>query len=185
MELRFPESEICQWAKKYKKNNPKSYKKELKLIEFKPKVEQHGCLDKEKLFSVADWKSPRSIGHIDKNDPNYVKEITSWAFSATNERSRIEVLTLLDGVREPTASAILHLFHKDRYPILDFRALWSVRMEGWSVGVEDTKPSYSFECWWKYVLFCRKVACQNQVGMRTLDRALWQYSKCNQPKSVQ
>ena len=164
MGLRFPESEICQWAEKYK--IPCAEKE---LIDLKPKVQKYGCLDREELFRLARWKSPRRAGDICKNDPNYGKEITSWAFTATNERSRIEVLTLLDGIAWPIASAILHLFHEDRYPILDVLALRSV-------GLKKPKQ-YSFSFWQKYVCFCRDVACRNQVDMRTLDRALWQYAK--------
>ncbi len=167
MDLRFLESEICQWAEKYK---IQPY--EAELIELKSKVEQRGYLDKEELFRVARWKSPRRPDLVKKNKDDYVKEITGWAFTATNERSKIEVLTLLDGIGEPTASAVLHLFHKDPYPILDFRALWSV-------GLEESEQ-YSFSFWWCYVCFCRDVACRNQVDMRTLDWALWQYSKCKQ-----
>ncbi len=175
MNLHFPESEIFQWAEKYKKDNIQPYETECELIALKPKVEQRGYLDKDELRCVARWKSPRRSGDIDKNDDNYVKEITSWAFAATDERSRIEVLTLLDGIGWPTASAILHLFHKDLYPILDDRALWSV-----GAGAVKLSKKCSFSFWWCYVRFCRDVACRNQVDMRTLDRALWQYSKSKQ-----
>ena len=172
MNLRFPESEICQWADKYQRDNLQLQSREDKLINLKFKIQQRGYLDREELLRVAHWKSPRSQKHVKKNNENYIKEITEWAFTATNERSKVEVLTLLDGINWPTASAILHLFDKDPYPILDFRALWSV---------EAGQPSqYSFSFWWSYVCFCRDVAHRNEVDMRTLDRALWQYSKCNQ-----
>jgi hypothetical protein len=36
---------------------------------------------------------------------------------------RTKVVTLLNGVRWPTASAILHFCHADPYPVLDVRAL--------------------------------------------------------------
>jgi len=68
-------------------------------------------------------------GHVEDNPEEYVKEITAFALGATTERSRIEVLTNLDGVRWPTASVILHFFHKEPYPIMDFRALWSVSLD--------------------------------------------------------
>ncbi len=79
---------------------------------------------------------------------------------------------MLDGVGWPTASAILHLFHKNKYPLLDFRALWSISIENYK---------YNFNFWWDYVLFTRKISEKNNIDMRTLDRALWQYSKNNQP----
>ncbi len=167
MRLRFPESEIEQVAQRYE--YPAA---EIELLELKSKVQRLAYLDKRQLMQVARWKAPRSSGHVEGNDDSYVKEITSWAFKAKDERSRVEVLTVLDGVGWPSASVILHLFHKQAYPILDFRALWSV-------GVEVPKQ-YSFSFWWPYVQFCREVAQRNSVNMRTLDRALWQYSKINQ-----
>ncbi len=88
------------------------------------------------------------------------------------ERAKIEVLTLLDGVLWPSASVILHLFYEKLYPILDFRALYSVGLE--------VPKQYSFSFWWPYVQFCREVAQRNSVNMRILDRALWKYSKENQ-----
>jgi hypothetical protein len=41
---------------------------------------------------------------------------------------------------------------------------------------------YEFSFWWEYTQFCRKLAAEAGVSMRTLDRALWQYSKENQEK---
>lgn len=166
MNLRFHESEIREWAERYEFGSTEAH-----FIEIRPVVQEQGYLDKKLLKRVARWKSPRPARHVEKNDEDYVKEITSWSFSATNERARIRVLRLLDGVGWPTASAILHLFHKDPYPILDFRALWSI-------GLETYKYSSAF--WLDYVHFCRDIAHRNQVDMRTLDKALWQYSKENQ-----
>ena len=79
------------------------------------------------------------------------------------------LLTCLTGVSWPTASVILHFFHPDPYPIMDFRALWSVSLK--------VPAQYTFEFWWEYVKFCRGIASRSRVDMRTLDRALWQYSK--------
>ena len=101
-------------------------------------------------------------------------EITSFALAAQCERSRIESLTLLDGVGWPMASVILHVFHADPYPILDYRALWSVSL--------PVPAPYSFAFWQRYVAFCRDIATTAGVDMRALDRALWQYSKENQVK---
>ena len=164
MELRFPESKIKSWADKYDCNQ-----EEVTLINLRPAIQRSGYLTKDQLKLVAHWKAPRSAGHVEKNDELYAKEITSWSFSAKNQRLKIEVLTLLDGVLWPSASVILHLFHKEPYPILDFRALWSVGL--------SVPKQYSFSFWWEYVGFCREIARRNSVDMRTLDRALWQYSK--------
>ena len=169
MQLRFPVSEIRQWAERYKSSST-----ETDFIQIRPKVQEQGYLDKELLKRIARWKSPRRAGLIEKNDDTYIKDITAFALSATSERARIEVLRLLDGVDWPTASAILHLFHKDPYPLLDFRAMWSIGLDNYI---------YSSSFWSDYTNFCREIASRNQMDMRTLDRALWQYSKEKQPVS--
>jgi len=162
--LRFSESRISEIARRY------SYQiSEDDMIGIKKNAIKRKCLTKDELRQIAYWKAPRSAGHVEKNEEVYVKEMTKFVFIAKTERARIEILTKLDGVSWPTASVILHLFHNDPYPILDFRALWSV-------GV-NVPPKYNYEFWWEYVKFCREIAARNKIDMRTLDRALWQYSK--------
>jgi hypothetical protein len=168
MKLRFHEKKIRYWADRYE--YPKA---ETELIELRENVLNGKQLTKSLLRLVCRWKAPRSAGYAENNDNDFIKEITSFALNTTNERARIEVLTILDGVLWPTASVILHLFHSDRYPILDFRALWSV--------TAAVPAQYTFEFWRPYVEFCRDLARRNNVDMRTLDRALWQFSKENQP----
>jgi hypothetical protein len=168
MKLRFQESEIRQWADKY------HYPLEGEVLALKGPVLKAGCLNKRQLGLVALWKAPRSAKHVDKNTNAYIKEVTAFAFQANDERARIESLTILDGVAWPTASVILHLFHRDPYPILDFRALWSIGL--------PVPSQYEFSLWWPYVEYSRAVAARNDVDMRTLDRALWQYSKERQKR---
>jgi len=165
--LRFEKYEITRVARRYQ--YPIN---ETDLMALKPEVNKRGYLTKDELAAVAYWKAPRSSGHALKNSEDYVSEITGFAFRANSERARIESLTILDGVSWPTASVILHLFHRDPYPILDYRALWSVSLE--------VPGQYTFEFWWPYVEFCRSLAASSRLDMRTLDQALWQYSKENQ-----
>ena len=84
MNLRFHESEIREWAERYEFGSTEAH-----FIEIRPVVQEQGYLDKKLLKRVARWKSPRPARHVEKNDEDYVKEITSWSFSATNERARI------------------------------------------------------------------------------------------------
>jgi hypothetical protein len=165
--LRFSEKQIEEIASRY------WYPiLETTLVNLRPEVVARGYLLKEELKELAYWKAPKSSRHIDKNSEEYLEEITGIALQARTERARIEVLTNLHGISWPTASVILHFFHRDPYPIMDFRALWSVSL--------DVPSQYIFEFWWPYVDFCRRVAERNGVNMRTLDKALWQYSKKNQ-----
>ena len=171
MELRFDEQGINAIANDYK-----IHPSEHEVIGLREHVQAYGYLTKGQLRKVAEWKSPRRAADVENNYTKYVKEVTALAFAAVDERARIEILTILDGVSWPTASVLLHLFHKDKYPILDFRALWSCSL--------DVPKQYSYSFWWPYVEFCREVAERNGVSMRVLDRALWQYSKDNQKPSL-
>ena len=162
--LRFPEARIRQIAARY------SYGlHDRDLIALRSNVRRTGFLEKAELKKVAVWEAPRSAGHVEKNDPKFVQEVTRFALGSASERARVEALTLLDGVSWPTASVILHFYHRDRYPILDFRALWSAGF--------DEPVRYDFEFWWAFVSFSREIATRNQISMRVLDKALWQYSK--------
>ena len=94
-------------------------------------------------------------------------------FSSSDERLRIEVLTLLSGVRWPTACVILHYCARQPYPILDFRALWSL-----SCPVPEKGYGFALV---GVLRIHGNLAEQLDVSMRELDRGLWQYSKERQP----
>jgi hypothetical protein len=132
-----------------------------------------GWINKEELMKFVQWKAGgRNNHHADKNSPEFVREVSQVAFKTSSEQLRIETLTLLDGVSWPTASTILHFAFPGLYPILDFRALWSLKAE---------QPNqYTFPFWDLYTRGCRQFATIARVDMRTLDRALWQYSSDHQ-----
>jgi hypothetical protein len=165
--LRFEPTDIGFWGEKY--NYPGE---ELVMQEIAPQIRQQQFVTHEQLVVLCNWKSPRIRTRCAANDPAFIKSVTNTAFATPNERLRLEVLTLLSGVGWPMASVLLHWGHVEPYPILDFRALWSL-------GFDDV-PRYDFEFWWAYTQFCRQLAQEAGVSMRTLDRALWQYSKENQ-----
>jgi hypothetical protein len=159
-------SEIQAYSQRY------SYLLEDSVEHLVPKVQERGFLTKGELAEVCCWKTPRSQKLVSQNDEDLVKTATAMALSETDDRLKIHVLLALDGVSMPTASVLLHWFDKQRYPIIDFRAMWSL-------GVPDTQ-SYSLRFWVEYVAFARELADQAGVSMRILDKALWQYSIENQ-----
>ena len=167
-EFNFDREFIEHWSSKYE------YRGQNKVTRLVKQVRKRGYLRKGELNTVGKWKSPRSAGSIENNERLFVKEVTRFALSTRCDRAAIESLTILDGVGAPTASVILHFFHKRDYPILDFRALWSVSL------IDGDKYNYSYALWSKYVEYCREQAADAGVSMRILDRALWQYSKRNQ-----
>ena len=176
--LRFPESDISRWAQDYKVD---STEKEIENA-IVPLVRKVGYMDRDSFLYVCNWKTARSRKRCRENDNDFIHEVTQQALCTGNEEMRIKVLTLLRGVAWPTASVILHWFHQDWYPILDFRALESVGIDR-----KDDAYDYDFTFWQAYTKYCRQLAdkkpCHDlakKAGvspMRILDRALWQYSK--------
>jgi hypothetical protein len=169
-QLRFRPGKIPDLAKKYSYGDQT---RETRIVnEIGQRVRSIGFYTKADFLELCYWKSPRTQPSCERNDEAYIEEITKIALGTQHERLRIEALTLLDGVGWPTASVMLHFGHREPYPILDFRALWSLEI--------DLPSSYDFEFWWDYVVACRDLATRYGLDMRTLDRTLWQYSKENQ-----
>jgi hypothetical protein len=171
--LRLSPGAIEDWATRYQVPPAEQH-----LIEVVgPAIRQRGYCEKAELMLLGDWKSPRSRPRREENSEEFVREVTRTALATSNEQLRIEVLTLLRGVSRPTASVLLHISITDTetYPIVDVRAIWAF-------GIDKPPPVYDFPFWQSYVRACREVA--KQIGLpslRTLDRALWQYAKENQP----
>ncbi len=172
LKIRFNAAEIIYWSKRY------YFPSEDTAEKISKRIRGSEYLLQDDFLALCKWKSPRITNHCMKNSPDLIKEISRVAFQTKSEQLRIEILTLLKGVNWPTASALLHFGHIEPYPIIDFRALWSL-------GVENPPHSYAFDLWWEYTIYCREISELARVSMRTLDKALWQYSKENQEKYLQ
>jgi len=165
--LQFPSEEIRTWAGRYDLGMDRTVEEEIG-----PRYRRRGYLTREDFLELCRWKTRRSRSLCARNTDEDVREASRVALETKSERVRIGVLLLLDGVSWPTASVILHFGIPDRYPILDVRALWSLGM--------DPPPNYTFDLWLAYAQHCRELAAAAHVDLRTLDRALWQYSAENQ-----
>jgi hypothetical protein len=163
--LRFPESEIRAWAAR----SPEGDGDRRLLAEIRPAVVARGHLTRAEFLEICAWKTPRSKPTCAKNTVHVVRTVTRAALATGDEVSKMDLLRLLHGVDWPTASTILHFCDARPYPILDARAAWTVGFVG--------SPRYTMEFWLAYVGFTRGLATRAGLSMRTVDRALWQYSK--------
>ena len=171
MVLRFCESKIDDLAIRYTACQSKvNREREEKVIGFRKQILSRGYLTKDDLQRVATWKSERRAALTLENSDNFIKEVTTQAFTSKDDWEKLISLTRLEGIGQPTASAILHHYDPCPYPILDIRALWSAGLK-WR-----KRTSYPF--WLEYIAFCRDIASasRNNVSIRHLDRALWRFS---------
>ena len=172
LRLRFPLEEISHWAEGY------SYADDAEVERIGKEAGTRGGYTRDELLRVARWKTRgRSEWRCKLNTAEDVRRATARALATDDERERVAVLIGLHGVQLPTASALLHLARPSLFPIIDFRALWSL-------GIDEAPTFYGFPLWWAYVTTCRSLAANAGVSMRRLDRALWQYSKQHQERRV-
>jgi hypothetical protein len=162
--LCFDRNEIDHWASRY------AYKSDGKIEnEVAPRVKALGFFERDDFLTLCRWKAPRAERHYVQNVDPDIRAVTTLSLGTKDERLKICLLMALHGVNWPMASVLLHFGAQDHYPILDWRALEAL-------GVPKVN-CYTFDIWWSYTQFCRRLADEAGVTMRTLDRALWQYSK--------
>ena len=144
---------------------------DMRVADLVEPVRKRGYLTKSDLTILGDWKSPRIRPRIAQNSDQLIEEVTRLALGSSSIKLAVHLPQALVGVAMPVASTLLHWFHTDPFPILDVRALWSM-------GIEP--QSYTLDFWEQYVDATRQLAQGWNTDMRTLDRALWQYSDDHQ-----
>ena len=165
MELLMDKSEILYYADRYDADH------DTPIENLLDGVKERRYLKSPELLELSIWQARnRNTYLIKKNRDSVVEEMTKLSLAAETEEDRINYLRRLHGVQYTVASAILHWFHDDDYPIYSKPALETV-------GVEKNHCIVRFDDWMRYVLFCRRTAKENKISMRELDRALKQYSK--------
>ena len=156
---------VLAWGRRYERLMPPVEPR--LLTEVGPAVAARGFYQQAEFAEVAAWKSPRSKPAIAANAPADVREVTGLAFGSS-EHLQHRILTVLDGVGIRTATALLTVPFPDRHTVLDFRAVEALaRLDLW-----DGTGGYP-----AYLDVCRRVSRRLRVPLRTLDRALWRWSR--------
>lgn len=169
--LRFDKKDLLTFADRFE------YQSDENIILIGQSAKKKKFLSYEEFISICAWKTPRSKPRVKSNDKEFIKEITNISFATKSDQLRIEILTLLNGVGWPTASTILHFCHEKEFPILDFRALYSL-------GLDSIPYRYEYNFWEEYTSYCQDLSKELNVDLRTIDKGLWQYSKENQKKNT-
>lgn len=163
--------QIREYANKY--NLHSQYRDgETEIERLMEKAKQQGYMTRCGLVKVGDWKTGGRIRkRLKKNSEEDVRRISACAFRTED----IESLLKLEGVGWPMASVIFHFVFRNKYPILDIRAMNTVG---------GSHHYYSIRKWREYTKLCQKKAKECEISMRTLDKALWAYDRyeINPPK---
>jgi hypothetical protein len=159
--LQFPIEQAAEYAARYTDDDD-----EVLAVARAVRARGHYTLDE--FRRVCRWKTPRSAPLVARNTAAAVESATRAALSpAAGDGEAVEELRSLRGVGLPTASVLLHLVVPDRYPILDVRALHAL----------GVRPSFGRRFWESYAAEYRRLVAESGLDGRTLDRALWQWSR--------
>jgi hypothetical protein len=167
-QLQFPASEVPALAARFPASDESATQR------LGSAARARGYYTRGEFLTVCAWKSPRSRPKVEANSARAVRAATSVALSpASSEQARIEALLALEGVGVPTASTLLYMAFPADYPILDVRALHALG--------HKPRSTYPTSYWLAYLAACRALALEHAVSLRTLDKALWQWSKEQPP----
>jgi hypothetical protein len=162
-ELQFAPEEIEALASRF--GSPD----ETRLLRVGAAARARGHYTRAEFIEVCGFKTARSRPKVAGNPEAAVVDATRRALSSDDEAVRMTALLALEGVGVPTASTLLYVAFPNDYPILDVRALESL-------GVKP-RSQYPLAFWLEYLRVCRELAEEHGVSVRTLDKALWGYSK--------
>lgn len=158
---------VAEWSKSYP---PAADDHVLGVVQ--PAVHERGHFTASEAEDVIRWKSSRAITSLRKNEPGDIEAVTGMALSGPEPLAH-RVLCVLHGVGVPVASAFLTIARPDRFTVIDYRAVRTLREHGeWGA----MWPPYA-----EYVKTCRSLAKRCGSELRTLDRALWAWDKAHNP----
>ena len=161
-DLQFAVKDISSLAARY------DFKDDTAAIDAGARI-SHGDFSRENLETIFEWKTKgRGRSRLTKNSDDEIVDALKLALEAKTPRAGIAVLTGLDGVDVPVASAILAATKPADHTIIDWRALHAL-----DVYVSNV----TIKLYLTYLRHCRKLAAMGAVTLRELDRAMWQWSK--------
>jgi len=159
--LQFPISEVRTWATRY------AYRDDTEAMAAGRAIAS-GDYSRAHLMTIQRWKTKgRGATRLARNTDAEICDALALAVSAKTDRAAASVLCGLVGVQLPVASAILTAIDPERFTIIDFRALEALNA---------SKSYVDLQLYLPYLTFCRTLAAEAHVSLRTLDRALWQWS---------
>jgi hypothetical protein len=176
-QLQPPETELQELAEQYwKKADEKEQKLEKAAFEAGESI-RNGDFTLANLEAIVRWKAERAVQFLIGNSNEKIRRVLAVAANpeATTETAMMALLEL-KGVDLPMASAILAAIYPERYTVLDFRALEALGHARHDVRFYE-----------EYLAFCKRLAESNIVqpqsdlpaptSLRTLDRALWEWTR--------
>src|SRR3954447_14884920 len=176
-QLRIGDEFVRTWAARYVDDLPDAEREEERRLfeEIGPRVRDRGRYTRSEFLEVGQWKSQRTRALLRRNRTATIESITARALGDTDER--VSILTALQGVSDPVASALLTVWDPERYTVFDYRAVETLRL------ARELPASGKYPPVGLYLDVCRRLVEHPGLAddlaphLRSLDRALWKYSQ--------
>lgn len=149
------------------------------LIRTLRNVKRRGYFTKDQFLQMCRWKSPRPLKHYKSNREDHIRSISKKVFSTHLEKKRIELLTNLNGVSIPVASAILMLTNPRKYGVIDIR-VWQLLYSYGSVRTKPNGRNFSVTDWYTYLMKIRYFLRKLDATARQIERTLFECHKAMQ-----
>ncbi|ELZ66078.1 hypothetical protein C457_14900 [Haloferax prahovense DSM 18310] len=163
--------EIEKLAREYHKvEGEHNYKLENRLLSSLPSKFENSSWGMNDMMDIMSWMRPALKNHFSQNSHSDVQNAVRRATKATDVSDKIEALNEIYGVRTKVASAILMYMDPDDFSVMTNPSLIGLRDNGYSVPAPSDNPSADEYA--QYLDECRSIASQNNVSLRTLDRAM-------------
>ena len=135
-------------------------------------------LTEQEFFSIIIWKSNRSKTKVLKGilkSKKSIEELTNDIFKTKDDKERLALLTDIDGIGIPIASAVLSVCFPKDFTIADYRAVDSIKD---IYNEEEINPdNWTPEKYFEYRGWCLAIQKQFNLGtLRETDKVLWGYS---------
>jgi len=150
--------------------------KTLKMFKSLSNIRKKGYLTKKQFLEILNWKSPRPLKYYSANTEKEVQFSTKLAFKIKNEKLKLHLLTALQGVKYPSASAILMFYNKKKYPVLDMR-VWQQLFIAKLLKQNQKGQNFTLNQCIDYFRIVRKIGLDSKLTARQVEKKLWDYDK--------
>lgn len=158
-------------------------KRTLALYEKIGDIKLQGYITKGQAIEILKWKSPRPLRYYQLNTENDFVTISKLAFQAPVEKLGIHILTALNGVNYPSASAILMFYDKTKYPIIDIR-VWKQLYKAGLVKTNARGQGFRLNEWEMYLDIIREIAIKTKLTPRQVEKRLFDIDKLEQSENI-
>jgi hypothetical protein len=140
---------------------------------------REGDRSKQALENIVAWKNSDSRfwaklkSIFQKNTDADISMALNTVVNASTATEALDALLKLHGIGVPTASAILAAIFPEKNTVIDQLALRALDVGNWETAFYALYNNY-----------CLSLATRRNIGLRSLDQALWEWGKQHPPSKT-